>query len=392
MTPARKFRQEESEAERELREAERAYQSFFQHAVEGIFQTTADGRYLRANPALARIYGYDSPEQLMAELTDIQTMLYVDPAQRARFTELMRAEGAVQDFESQIRRRDGQIIWISENARSVYDDRGRLLYYEGTVEDITRRKVAEIELRRARDDAEAANRAKSAFLANMSHELRTPLNAIIGFAEVLKAQMLGPLGNPRYQAYAADIHASGQHLLAIINDILDLAKIESGNTSPQEEAVDLAATVDAACRIIAPKAKAAEIALERDLPEELPRLTADQRMTRQILINLLSNAVKFTPAGGRITVRAQVDAAGRVGLSVSDTGIGMAPEHIPMALEPFKQVDSSLARRYEGTGLGLPLVKSMAAIHGAELDIESAVGKGTTVTVTYPASRTAPSV
>jgi signal transduction histidine kinase len=226
----------------------------------------------------------------------------------------------------------------------------------------------------------------------MSHELRTPLNAIIGFAEVLKAQMLGPLGNPRYQAYAADIHASGQHLLAIINDILDLAKIESGNTSPQEEAVDLAATVDAACRIIAPKAKAAEIALERDLPEELPRLTADQRMTRQILINLLSNAVKFTPAGGRITVRAQVDAAGRVVLSVSDTGIGMAPEHIPMALEPFKQVDSSLARRYEGTGLGLPLVKSMAAIHGAELDIESAVGKGTTVTVTYPASRTAPSV
>jgi PAS domain S-box-containing protein len=391
MTPGRKRRQNESAAERELREADRAYQSFFQHAVEGIFQSTADGRYLRANPALARIYGYDGPEQLTAELIDIQTMLYVDAGQRARFTQLMQADGAVQGFESRIRRRDGQVIWISENARSVKDKRGRLLYYEGTVEDITRRKVTEAELRRARDDAETANRAKSAFLANMSHELRTPLNAIIGFAEVLKSQMLGPLGMPQYHAYAADIHASGQHLLAIINDILDLAKIESGNSAPQEDSVDLAAVVDAACRLIAPKAKAAGIKVERDLTEEPPRLTADQRMTRQILINLLSNAVKFTPAGGRITVSVRLVEGNRVALAVADTGIGMAPEHIPMALEPFKQVDSSLARRYEGTGLGLPLVKSMTVIHGADLAIESAVGRGTTVTVTYPAARTAPS-
>jgi PAS domain S-box-containing protein len=389
MSSIRKLRQDVSAAERELRETERAYQSFFQHAVEGIFQTTPDGRYLRANPALARIYGYDAPDQLMAELTDIQTMLYVDPARRARFAELMQAEGAVLDFESEIRRRDGTVIWISENARSVRDSHGRLLYYEGTVEDITRRKVAETELRRARDAAEAANRAKSAFLANMSHELRTPLNAIIGFAEVLKAEMLGPLGRPQYRTYAADIHSSGQHLLAIINDILDLAKIESGNSTPQEEAVDLAAAVDAASRLVAPKAKAAGIALMRELPAAPPRLIADQRMTRQILINLLSNAVKFTPAGGRITVRAGLDDAQRVVLAVSDTGIGMAPEHIPLALEPFKQVDSSLARRYEGTGLGLPLVKSIAAIHGAELAIESAVGEGTTVTVTYPPGRTA---
>ncbi|WP_162914795.1 sensor histidine kinase [Desertibaculum subflavum] len=390
MTPIRKFRQGESESARAPGDSERVYHSFFQHAVEGIFQTTPDGRFLLANPALARIYGYDTPERLVAELTDIQTMLYVDPDQRDRFAELMQAQDAVRGFESQIRRRDGAVIWISENARPVHDEQGRLLHYEGTVEDITRRKVAEIELRRARDDAEAANRAKSAFLANMSHELRTPLNAIIGFSEVLKAQMLGPLGVPQYHAYAADIHASGQHLLAIINDILDLAKIESGNTPPQAEAVELPDVVDAACRLLAPKAKAAGIALERELAAALPRLLADQRMTRQILINLLSNAVKFTPAGGRITVRVALDAAEQLTLSVADTGIGMAPEHIPLALEPFKQVDSSLARRYEGTGLGLPLVKSMTAIHGAELAIESAVGRGTTVTVTYPASRTAP--
>ena len=143
MTTGRKLRQKESAAQREVREAERAYQSFFQHAVEGIFQSTAEGRYLRANPALARIYGYDSPDQLMAQLTDIQGMLYVDPGQRARFTQLMQSQGAVQGFESRIRRRDGEVIWISENARSVKDERGRLLYYEGTVEDITRRKVTE---------------------------------------------------------------------------------------------------------------------------------------------------------------------------------------------------------------------------------------------------------
>jgi signal transduction histidine kinase len=241
-------------------------------------------------------------------------------------------------------------------------------------------------LSQALEAAAASSQAKSQFLATMSHELRTPLNAIIGFSEILKSQALGPLGNPRYSEYAADIHDSGSHLLSLINDVLDFSKAEAGRLDLREETLDLREMVGDCLRLIAPGADEAGIAVTADMPQSAPTVHADARRLKQITLNLLSNALKFTPAGGSVRVSLAFDADGAT-LAVTDTGIGMAPQQIPIALEPFGQVDSSLSRRHEGTGLGLPLCQRFAEAHGGSLSIDSALGEGTCVTLHLPLER-----
>ena len=242
-------------------------------------------------------------------------------------------------------------------------------------------------LRRARSEAEAANRAKTEFLNNMSHELRTPLNAVIGFAETMVKEIYGPVGSPRYRGYANNIVESGYHLLAIINDILDLAKIESGSVELNEEDVDIAAAVDTCVALMGGRAEEDGLALTSGVPDDFPCLRAYGRAVRQILLNLLSNAIKFTPSGGRISVEARFNAQGGADLLVADTGIGIAEADIPTAVADFGQVDAGMARRYEGTGLGLPLVNRLATLHGARVRIDSAVRRGTTVVVSFPPER-----
>jgi len=207
---------------------EASYRAFFDQAVEGIFRTTPDGHYLAANQALAEIYGYPNPESLISGLTDIGAQLYVDPKRRDTFRDRMQAHDRVTDFVSEIRHRSGKRIWIAENARAVRDWSGALICYEGTVQDITGKFEAEQALRAALRQAELANRAKAAFLAAMSHELKTPLNAVLGFSEIIRDEMLGRNGQPAYRDYAADIHASGKRLLSIINDVLDVTRLEGG--------------------------------------------------------------------------------------------------------------------------------------------------------------------
>ncbi|MGH7125088.1 MAG: sensor histidine kinase [Stellaceae bacterium] len=239
----------------------------------------------------------------------------------------------------------------------------------------------------ARHAAESANRSKSRFLAVMSHELRTPLNAIIGFSDLIRNQSLGPLLPAKYREYAGDIHVSGQNLLAVINDILDMAKIEDGKMVLFEEAIDLGEQIGAAMRFVAERARQGQVALDREIAAGLPPLLADQRSIRHILLNLLSNAIKFTHGGGRISVRVDRTRAGGLELVVADTGIGMSPEHLAVALTPFGQVANELTRRHDGTGLGLPLVKSLSELHGAAMEIESALGHGTTVRIAFPVER-----
>jgi len=251
------------------------------------------------------------------------------------------------------------------------------------------REATHAELLAAQEAAESATRAKSEFLANMSHELRTPLNAIIGFSEVVQSGMLGPL-SLRYREYGGYIANSGSHLLALINDILDLSKLEAGQFQLEEEVVDLAGIVRAAMRLVETQAQKANVRLSQHITHDIPLLRGDSRRLRQVLINLLANAVKFTPEGGRVHVSIYRQAAG-LAIKVTDTGIGIPAEQIAQALQPFRQIKSKVSGKYEGTGLGLPLAKHLVELHGGTLTLESEVDAGTTATVILPPERLAAS-
>src|SRR5207302_11446852 len=223
-----------------------------------------------------------------------------------------------------------------------------------------------------------------------SHELRTPLNAIIGFSEIMREELFGPLGSPQYQEYMDDVLDSAQHLLKVINDILDVAKAEAGKLELAEEVVEISSVVRSATRLIEERAQRSDVALRMRLPAGLPALYVDERKLKQVLLNLLMNAVKFTPAGGTIEMAGRLADNGDFLLTVTDTGIGIAAKAIATPLAPFGQVDSKLARKYDGTGPGLPLPSAMIKLHGGELTIGSTVGKGTTVTIRLPAARVRP--
>jgi signal transduction histidine kinase len=258
------------------------------------------------------------------------------------------------------------------------------------------RRSAHEALRRAKEDAEAArglaeaaSQAKSEFLATMSHELRTPLNAVIGFSQIMMTETLGPIGSTQYRDYAKDIHDSGVHLLEIINDILDLSKAEAGKLELDEDWVDVGDAVSAACRLIGPRAERAQLSVVERIPANLPPLWADERKLKQILLNLVSNSVKFTPAGGRVEVSASIEPVNGLSILVQDTGIGIPSSDLQRVLEPFVQVENSLTRSYQGSGLGLPLAAKMTELHGGKLSIASQLGRGTLVRLAFPAERIA---
>ncbi|MCR6630816.1 MAG: PAS domain S-box protein [Magnetospirillum sp.] len=255
-----------------------------------------------------------------------------------------------------------------------------------TFADITDRKKVEDTLREAKDAAERGNRAKATFLANISHELRTPLNAIIGFSELMKHEIFGPLEPVSYRTYVDDIHESGMHLLELINDILDMSKAEAGMTDLVDALVDVSAVIRSSMRMMSRRATANGIALVEDIPEDLPYLRADERRVRQIVLNLVSNAVKFTEEGGSVTVTAGCEPEGLV-LTVTDTGIGMTPDELERVMHPFVQADTRLSRKYEGTGLGLPLTKALVVAHGGTIRLSSEPEKGTSVQVVFPPER-----
>tara|TARA_R110000824_G_scaffold366730_2_gene555728 strand:- start:256450 stop:257718 length:1269 start_codon:yes stop_codon:yes gene_type:complete len=244
------------------------------------------------------------------------------------------------------------------------------------------------ELERQRRRAEAASESKTQFLASMSHELRTPLNAIIGFADLMRLQLLGPMEPPRYLEYATDIHGSGVHLLTMINELLDMAKIEAGHFDLHEDEVSLMEIGDEVLRMLRQSVQTARVALKVIASPTLPNIRADEQQVRRVLVNLLSNAIKFTPAGGQITLSAIENESGGLDVRVADTGIGIPEDKLDKVLEPFEQVENSFTRTRAGTGLGLPLAKAMVESHGGTLTISSTLGKGTCVCVSLPPERT----
>ncbi|MBL9097570.1 MAG: hypothetical protein JNK07_11640 [Alphaproteobacteria bacterium] len=286
----------------------------------------------------------------------------------------------------------GFVLFMVHLARHIYaTSRDMLMLREDRVELIEQLTAAKIDSDKARQRAETASQAKSEFLANMSHELRTPLNAILGFSEIMKGEVFGSLGSPQYTEYARHINDSGQHLLGLINDVLDLAKIEAGRFVVRAVEMDVREAIDHALRLFTVQAAEGNITLKADVDPGLPLLLADERGMRQVLLNLISNAVKFTPAGGRVTVFARRSPSGGMDVGVSDTGCGIDPADINTVFEAFGQGRHDVATRDKGTGLGLPIVRGLIEAHGGKVKLDSELGKGTTFTCSFPRERlTAP--
>ena len=377
--------------EEALRISESRYRDLVESSHDLIWSVDAEGKFTFVNrTAAGLILGYEPEEMIGKSFAFFKT-----PEQANRdlqtFENVKSGEKCVA-YETVYRRKDGSEVSLSFNAIVVRDDDGNVLGTTGTARDITERKRAEDALRSAKEAAEAASRTKSEFLAIMSHELRTPLNAIIGFSEVMEHKLFGALGHPRYEDYAKDIRQSGQHLLSLINDILDLSKIEAGKMEIYEEVFEVAPVIDSVRGIMSGRAEAAGLRLVSHVAEGMPNLCADRRMVRQVLLNVLSNAVKFTPAGGRVTVDIGTDDSNGIVVKVTDTGIGMDVKGIDIALTKFGQVEGPLSRRTEGTGLGLPLSLSLVELHDGSIEIESEPGAGTTVTVRFPGQRSIPNL
>ncbi|AFY73116.1 PAS domain S-box [Synechococcus sp. PCC 7502] len=361
----------------QLQRAERKYRSMFENSVEGIFQTTPAGYYINANPALVKILGYDSREDLMVSLQDLNHNLYVLPNRRHEFEQLISQYGEVNDFESRVYRKDRSIIWISETARMVKDSDNEILFYEGTVQDITTRKAIEGELQTAIQTAETANQAKSAFLANMSHELRTPLNAILGFTQVLiRDRSL----NAEQQENLNIISRSGEHLLNLINDVLDMSKIEAGKMTLQEDNFNLKEMLDSLVQMMRLRAETKNLELICDYGIIPHYVIADERKLRQVLLNLLSNAVKFTEAGS-ITLQVDQD-QDFLHFAVQDTGLGIAIAEQERLFTAFSQTASSHAQ--EGTGLGLAISQKLVQLMHGHISVTSQVGVGSRFEFSIP--------
>lgn len=370
------------EAQRAVRATEESFQSMFLAAPLPLaLIDPANYRVIQGNRAALDLFGIKDSE--VSGVVDAR-QFFVDQDVRQRIG-AAAASGRPRDpVEARLFGRNGEIIWAHITA-SLVRFRGLPAMLIG-IQDVTARRQEAEALREARDQATEASRSKSEFLANMSHELRTPLNAIIGFSEALERELFGPVGNPRYREYAEDIHDSGVHLLNLINDILDLSKIEAGHFKLHEDETELDSLVASACRIVRHRAQQAAISIECNLPRPMVLLVADERALKQILINLVSNAVKFSADRSIVRIEAVLRPEG-LRLAVIDQGIGIAEEDIPKALAPFTQIDGTFSRAHEGTGLGLPLAKHLTELHGGMLTIESVPGEGTTVYIDLPVSR-----
>ncbi|MBV9549857.1 MAG: HAMP domain-containing protein [Alphaproteobacteria bacterium] len=343
-------------------------------STEGVMLVAPGGEIVLANSSLRRFFS--GLAAMLVPGTTFKTALAAIQTQLAP-----GGEGKIETSgHAELQLADGRWLRLTGSATS---EGGTIIFFS----DFTVIKEREEGYRKAREEAEAANAAKTRFLANMSHELRTPLNAIIGFSEIISGELFGALGNEKYLDYSGDILRSGRHLLAVINDVLDLVKSESGRMSLRARDLDMREVLEDCAAMMAEQCRGARLTFTVTAPQQPLTVRGDPAKLRQIFLNLLSNAVKFTESGGTVTLAAE-DTEDQVRVIVADNGIGMSAEDIAIALQPFGQVDNRLERRYEGTGLGLPLTKALLDLHGAGMVIDSERGRGTAITLTFPKAGT----
>lgn len=374
-------------AETALSEAEEKYRDIVQNAVAGFFQITPLGNILSANPAFVKILGFEAADTMLNTVDNVNEYLFKNEADKAQFFRALGHHGVVESYETQITNHKGDQLWVQLNARAIKDGTGEIKYFEGSMEDITRRKTTEVKLKEAMVLSDMANKAKSDFLSNMSHELRTPLNSIIGFAEIIKDEVLGPIENRQYWEYSRDIHESGSRLLRIINEILDIARIDAGERQLNEAKVDVNEIIETIMQLTLTKPDAQNLTVVNLCENKLPMVVGEELAIKQVLMNLMSNATKFTHDGGRVTISHELDNDGRLHISITDTGIGLDDVELEKALSPFGQADDSLKRTGTGTGLGLTLVQTLMDLHGGEFELVSQKNIGTTATISLPAKR-----
>lgn len=371
---------------RRTREADRAALALaVEQAPASIVLTDPTGALRYVNPAFSQATGY-SREEALGQNPRVLKSGYTSPAEYQRLWSTLTA-GQVWRGDFHNKRKNNELFWEAATIGPIRDHHGTVTGYVAIKDDITRRKTLEIDLLTAKEAAEDASQAKSTFLAHVSHELRTPLNAIIGFAEIMDRQLFGPVGDSHYRDYARYIGDSGRHLLALINDILDLSKVEAGRMDIVEEAVDMIAAMESACTLLRTRAEVGRVHLSANWAGPTARLRADARMIRQILLNIISNAVKFTPPEGRVTITGRFDTAGGLIIEVADTGPGMTETDLSVALAPFGQLRTVAPPTENGSGLGLPLAKSLTELHGGSLTLASQPLAGTTVTLRFPPGR-----
>jgi len=375
--------------ESELVASEARLRDFAETASDWFWETDLMQRIVFVSDKLSA-HGVDPRQWLGRSLGEICVSSNTEPDKLGSFLSLLRDCAPFRDLTLQFAVKtdgpgdSGQLRYVSLSAKAIHGADGAFLGYRGVGRDVTSTIENARILKEAVERAEIANRAKSQFLANMSHELRTPLNAILGFSDIMRLGMVPDEHAPVHRGYAADIHSSGTHLLELINDLLDLAKIEAGKIDLSDELIEVGGLVGEVATIMAEQMSRGGLTFVQKLDPNLPQLVADARSLRQILFNLLSNAIKFSTDGGRVTValaRATPDA---VRLSVSDTGIGIAERDLPRLMQPFTQVDNAHSRRHKGTGLGLTLVRTLAELHGGQVTIESELGRGTSVHIDLP--------
>ena len=376
-------------AEEALRVSEARLQGILEIAPGAVIVIGGEQKIQHFNQGAERIFGYTYTEMvgqsldklLPPEFRKVHAKYINEFADSPEDFRLMDQRNDVYAL-----RKDGSVFPATASLSKLKV--GEETFFIAMLQDITDRRQAEETVSRSREAAEIANRSKSEFLANMSHELRTPLNAIIGFSEMMAKETFGPLGNEKNMDSINSIHEAGNHLFQIIGDILDISKIEAGEAKVEEAEVNVGECVDGCINMIVVRAEEAEVNVVAEIANDLPDLRADQRHLKQIVLNLLSNAVKFTPAGGKVTVAARLSAEQKIEIEVTDTGIGIDSDDLSSVVQPFTQVAKSSQRSHEGTGLGLPICKSLMELHGGTLTINSELGNGTSVTVSFPAERT----